>query len=119
MTLRVRRVENGDVPFGRQKYAYASGGEAALQNVATSLKFLAGEWVFDTTKGVDYFGQILKKGASEVTSAAIIQAAIVAADGVQGLAAYSYQMDRQTRRLTSAATVQTVDGLQTWAGALP
>ena len=119
MTLRVRRVENGDVPFGRQLYAYAQGGEAAVQNVATTLKFLYGEWVFDRTKGIDYLGQILKKGASEVTSAAIVQAAIVGADGVQKLTAYSYQMDRTTRRLSISATVQTIDGLQTWAGVLP
>lgn len=118
MTLRVRRIENGDVPFGRQASAYASGGEAALQSVAQNLRSLANEWFLDSS-GVDWFGTILRKGTTDTIALAYIQQAILASNGVDSLANLVATFDRNKRAFTVTARVRTVDGIQTFSGVYP
>lgn len=117
-TLRTRRMERGDVRFGQQRGAYATGGEAALQSVTFALRTLAGEWVFDPSVGTDYL-TILQKGTSIAQAAAIIQARIVNTNGVKGLLDFLCDYDRNTRKFFVRTTVKTVDGFATWTGALP
>lgn len=115
--MKVRRVENGDVPFGRGLAGYASGGEASLQLCWMRLSQWRGEGE-DETVGVPW--QSIRGYGMTTTAAAYIRATIVDTEGVSALSQFSIDFNRATRAYTANARVTTVDGFAGLvAGAFP
>jgi len=105
--MRVRRVENGDVPFGRGLSAFASAGEAALQLCWMNLSQWRGEGE-DDSAGVPW--QNIRGYGMVGAAAAYIRNAIVNTEGVSTMEQFSTNFDRTKRAYTATARVRTLDG---------
>lgn len=112
--MRVRQLtSDGDMRFGHQQYDfYRDIPEAPAQCVQTRLMFWQGEWYLDLTDGTPYQGGVLGTN-TELTADSVIRDRILNTRGVTGIAEGSYnsQLDRVTRRLSAACTVDTAFGL--------
>jgi hypothetical protein len=112
--MRVRQLtSDGDMRFGHQQYDfYRDIPEAPAQCVQTRLMFWQGEWYLDLTDGTPYQGGVLGTN-TELTADSVIRDRILNTRGVTGIAEGSYnsQLDRATRRLSAACTVDTAFGL--------
>lgn len=112
--MRVRQLTSaGDMRFGHQQYDfYRDVPEAPAQCVQTRLMFWQGEWYLDLTDGTPYQGGVLGTN-TELTADSVIRDRILNTRGVTGIAEGSYnsQLDRATRRLSAACTVDTAFGL--------
>ncbi len=50
-----------DLPAGSYGFGLANGLDRVAQQVRIRLKFFLGEWFLDTSRGIPYFEQVLKK----------------------------------------------------------
>lgn len=107
----VRRLDgNHDMTFGHGLADMAVEAEACAQNVKTRLLLLQGEWFLDTESGVPYLQQIMTKPANVSLAEAIIRRIILETEDVSEIRTLSVSFDRDTRRLSVAATVANVYG---------
>lgn len=111
--MRVRQLDsNGDMRFGHQQFDfYQDAPEAPAQCVQTRLMFWQGEWYLDLSDGTPYQNGILGTN-TELTADSVIRERILNTQGVLAIAEDSYnsQLDRNTRRLTAACTIDTAFG---------
>ena len=105
--MRVRRVENGDVPFGRGLAGYAAGGEATIQLCWMRLSQWRGEGEDDSV-GIPW--QNIRGYGSTETAAAYVRNTIVNTEGVESLEYFATTFDRSARTYVANARVRTVDG---------
>ncbi len=112
--MRVRQLtSDGDMRFGHQQYDfYRDVPEAPAQCVQTRLMFWQGEWYLDLTDGTPYQGGVLGTN-TELTADSVIRDRILNTRGVTGIeeGTYNSQLDRATRRLSAACTIDTAFGL--------
>jgi len=107
----VRRLDgNHDMTFGHGLADMATQAEACAQNVKTRLLLLQEEWFLDTSAGVPYLQQIMVKPANTALAESLIKQTILGTEGVSELRGFSMSFDRNTRRMSIAATVATVYG---------
>lgn len=110
MTI-VRRVDTSfDMTFGYGLANFARDSEAVAQAVRTRLQLLFNEWFLDTSAGVPYLQQGMVKPANLPLIESMVKQTIVDTDGVAELRSFTMSLDRETRRLTIAATVATIYG---------
>lgn len=111
--MRVRQLDaNGDMRFGHQQYDfYKDVPEAVAQVVQTRLMFWQGEWYLDLSDGTPWQGGVLGTG-TELTADSVIRDRILNSQGVVGIVenTYNSQLNRDTRRLTAACTIETAYG---------
>lgn len=107
----VRRLDgNHDMTFGHGLADMAVEAEACAQNVRTRLLLLQEEWFLDTEAGVPWLQQIMVKPANLALAESIIKRTILETEDVSELRDFSLSFDRNTRRMTIAATVTNVYG---------
>lgn len=116
--MRVRRLDAaGDMTFGQGGLNFlVNSREAVAQDILTRLRLIAGEWFLDTEEGTPYGTEILGNVSQAVADAAI-RRRIVGTVGVTDITAYSSSI--VGRRLTVAATVDTLFGAVTVETTLP
>lgn len=109
--MRYRKLdESGDMVFGLGAAAFhRDTPEGVAQAVVTRLRLLTGEWFLDTSAGTAWQTRVLGRH-TEGTHDAEIASRILGTPGVAGLAAFSSSLDRDTRRLTITATIDTIYG---------
>lgn len=112
--MRYRKLDaNGDMVFGLGAAAFhRDSPEAVAQAVATRLRLLQGEWFLDTAAGTAWQTRVLGRH-TEGTHDAEIASRILGTPGVTGLAGFESSLDRDTRRLTITATIDTAYGQAT------
>lgn len=81
---------NGDMTFGQSLQNFATGAQACAQNVVTTLRMYLGEWFLDTSKGVPWFQDILKKPENLALAEADLKAAILGVLGVNTILSFSF-----------------------------
>jgi hypothetical protein len=110
--MRVRQLTaSGDFSFGQGSANYlVDSRETVAQEVLTTLLLFQGEWFLDITAGVPWFTQVAGVGTIPIYDS-IIKEAILNVQGVTAIAKYSSSMNRATRVLTVAATVNTQFGI--------
>lgn len=113
--MRVRKIINGEPAFGHSQSDYISDTpESVAQNVMTRLALKTGEWFLDVTDGTPYAEQILGEHTLALYDMAIRQR-ILGTPGVAQIAEYSSTLDKDTRRLTVTATIDTLYGRATFS----
>ncbi|WP_286963832.1 hypothetical protein [Methylobacterium sp.] len=107
--MRIRKVSaDGDMCFGGdQASIWRDVPEAVGVLVEARMNLWQEQWWLDRTEGTPYEQQVLGKRTEGLRDPAL-QARILDTPGVIEIEAYSSVLDRQTRALTVAATIQTV-----------
>ncbi len=104
---------DGDYVFGRGKHAYLEGIEAVAQAIKTRLLLLYSEWWEDREDGLPLWEQILAAPGSEESLHAvdlIFKERIENTTGVLSLMGYESDFDRDHRKYTFKAAVETMYG---------
>jgi len=112
--MRYRKLDSaGDYQFGQRGNSfYVDEPAAVAQAVATRLRLLRGEWFLDVTAGTPYATQVLGKNTTALYDIAL-RARILGTQGVKSILEYSSALDRDTRSLSVAATIDTIYGTAT------
>lgn len=105
--------QDGDYVFGRGKRAYLEGAEAVAQAIKTRLLLLYSEWWEDREDGLPLWEKILASPGSPSNLQAvdfIFKERISGTTGVLSLLGYDSDFDRETRKYTFKAAVETLYG---------
>ena len=86
--------------------------EAPAQCVGTRLGLWKSQWFLATSEGTDWAVKVLGRYSGS-TRDVVVRSRILGTPGVTGLAAYSSSLDRETRRWTANATIDTAYGQTT------
>lgn len=115
--MRYRALDaNGDMTFGQGSGNFLiNSPEAVGQAVMTRLRLLTGEWFLDVEAGTPYSTQILGRNTTATYDQAIRER-ILDTEGVTDLVNYSSSL--VGRRLSVAATINTIYGETTISGVL-
>ncbi len=104
---------DGDYVFGRGKHAYLEGIDAVAQAIKTRLLLLYAEWWEDREDGLPLWEQILAAPGSQDSLTAvdlIFKERIEGTTGVLSLLGYESDFDRDKRKYTFKAAVETMYG---------
>ncbi len=114
--MRVRKIDpvKGRVFGGGQNAFWHNTPDGVAQCVQTRLGLWLGQWFLDLSEGTDWAVKVLGK-YTESTRDVTIRARILGTPGVTGIVAYSSSLDRETRRWTVNATIDTAYGRTTIA----
>ncbi|WP_448952121.1 hypothetical protein [Labrys neptuniae] len=112
--MRVRKIDaDGDMVFGGDQSAFWKDvPDGPAQVVGTRLQMGQGEWYLDRRDGTPWKTQVLGKYTGS-TRDMVIRARITGSPGVTQITAYSSSLDRETRKFTAAATIDTAYGQAT------
>lgn len=112
--MRVRKLtDSDDMTFGRsQNNFWFNVPDGVAQVVLSRLEMYTGDWFLDLDDGTPWRTQVLGKYTGSTRDAAV-QARILGTPGVQGITAFSSQVNRDTRQYTVQATVETIYGTAT------
>lgn len=101
--------ENNDCVFINGPLTSAGVTKPLTQTVAQRLKILlqtfAGEWFWDTSYGVDYWGKILGKKTSKVRVDLLLQQAILSEPGVREIVTFDSTFNNRVYSLTFSVRV--------------
>lgn len=81
-------------------FVRVSGAQEIAQNVKVNLGLVRGESWLDTTLGVPYFEEVLRKGVSPAALQGVFRDAILGSDGIVGITSLVLTFDPETRVLT-------------------
>ena len=104
---------DGDYVFGRGKHAYLEGIDAVAQAIKTRLLLLYAEWWEDREDGLPLWEQILAAPGSQDSLTAVdlvFKERIEGTTGVLSLLGYESDFDRDNRKYTFKAAVETMYG---------
>lgn len=109
--MRVRMVDaNGDMVFGGDQAAFfRDAAEGVAQIVVSRLHLWSGEWFLDLNEGTPYTTEVLGK-RTEATRDPVLRSRILDTPGVIEITAYDSVLNRETRGLSVAATINTLYG---------
>lgn len=80
--------------------AAVSGDTAIGQHLRIRLRMIKGECPWDLDGGVDYFGTVFRKGATDGEIAAEVQRVILETPGITGLTSFALNRNPTTRLLS-------------------
>lgn len=80
--------------------------DVVIQRVYIKLKTFTGEWLFDSTYGVDYLGSILGKKVTKEYVDRIIQEAILEEDGVAEIVEWTSSFSGLSRTYTCSFKIR-------------
>lgn len=109
--MKVRKLDSdGDMTFGENSLNFWQNvPDAVAQCVVTRLRLQYGEWFLDTSDGTDWRTKILGKFTND-TRDLTIQSRTLGTQGCKEILAYSSALDRNTRRWSVDATIDTIYG---------
>lgn len=109
--MRVRKQDaNGDYAFGGgQASIWTNVPDGVAQVVMTRLRLFQGEWFLDTRQGTAWNTRVLGKYTGS-TRDMVIRSRILGTPGVTQIAAYSSNLNRDTRAYSVNATIDTAYG---------
>lgn len=103
----IRRVGNRFEQLSSLQHRVAQGCTVALH-------WWRGEWFADRLRGINYLGELLRKGVSEATVRVVLRRALERVPGVLAVRSMRVTIDRVTRRCTvREVEVVTTDGIAT------
>jgi hypothetical protein len=80
------------------------------QNLRSRLRTFYGEWVFDTSRGVKYYEEILIKSPDPDTVDGILKSTILETIGVVEITNYTSEFNDTTRELSVSVELNTIYG---------
>ena len=106
--MRYRKLDaDGDMIFGHGGEDYfRDQAEAVAQSILTRLRLWRTEWYLDVGEGTPYMQEVF--GRNKLGSAArALRSRILDTEGVKSITALTADVDRETRKLVFACTVET------------
>lgn len=100
----------GDLTFTNNSLTFVEGADEVVQRLRQRLRTFLGEWFLDTSLGVPYFQEILKKNPQQGVVDAILKKHIVNTPGVINLLEYVFVVNTAERTSTLTFKVLSVDG---------
>jgi hypothetical protein len=114
MTLKVIKTdENRDPVIRSGKYVFVYAAEAAAQVIASTVRVQVGEYQYDQTKGVDYFGNVFLGNPNFQKFEYQVREQVKALSFVEKIASFEYTLDNNI--LSYTMVVKTIYGLITVA----
>lgn len=112
--MRYRREDtDGDYTFGRGDDTWLiNTPETVAQAIKTRFLLWYGQWFLDTTTGTPWIQSVLGKQRPEIYNMAI-RRRILETSGVSSITDFNTTVNGSTRRVTFAATVETIYGTTT------
>lgn len=113
MTVRGFKIDatTGDLSFtAAKRLEMVSDTEAIAQAQRAEIRFIKGEWRFDTSKGVDYNGVVLVKNPRFAAVQREFQNAILNTPGTTGIASFEFELDPETRAYSATYEATTDTG---------
>lgn len=105
----IQMTRSGDIALSRYDIAATDSIEQAI---LIKLRWFFGEWVYDTSLGMDWFGKVLIKNPNSLLIRRMIEDTILSVDGVNSVENLTLSIDKVTRVARIAFTVHTVDGTE-------
>jgi hypothetical protein len=100
--------KNGDLYIGKTgDFTIINSIRQALQ---IKLRWLKGEWVYNTSYGTPYFEDILVKNPDRAIIEKAIRDQILSVDGIIGINSISLSWDHATRVMNCKFSVKTTEG---------
>jgi len=100
----------GDLEFTNNTLTFVEGADEVVQRLRQRLRTFLNEWFLDTSLGIPYFQEILKKNPQQGVVDAILKKHIVTTPGVIKLLEYAYVADLSARTSTLTFKILSVDG---------
>jgi hypothetical protein len=92
--------------------AFADSKDYVLQKIKSRLKFMLGEWFYDTTLGVPWFEQVLIKNPNLQLIQHLISNVIAAVPGITSVTTVEIAFEPSTRTLAIAYAAVYQDAVQ-------
>jgi hypothetical protein len=100
----------GDMRVVNRSFArLASSADSIAQACTVELRWWLNEWSFDTSRGVPYIEQLLKRGVSEQTIRVVLGRVLRRVAGVRRMASATIQINHTTRLGTVSDVVVELD----------
>lgn len=110
MRYRKLSADGGDYQFGAGASDFwVNVPDAPAQAVSTRLQLWQGQWFLDTDEGMPWKTRVLGNRTAD-TRDPTIRAHVLATQGVTKIAAYSSNLDRDTRAFSAGMTIDTIYG---------
>lgn len=100
----------GDLVFTSNVLTFVEGADEVVQRLRQRLRTFFGEWFLNTSLGIPYFQEILKKNPQQGVVDAILKKHIVNTPGVIKLLEYAFETNASARTSTLTFKVLSVDG---------
>ena len=101
----------GDLKITDNSLTLTDGLEAIRQHLQVRLQVFYGEWFLDTTVGVPWFQDILKKQPSFVVVNELLKNVILDTPGVLEILEFNFDYTASTREITLEFQALTTDGI--------
>lgn len=98
------------LPDGTFDLVMAEGADAVAQQIKIVLKTFMGEWFLDTTVGIPYFEDILKKNPRSEVVETVLRGKIASVTGVTRVTAFDISIDNRLRTMTINYAAETNEG---------
>ena len=98
------------LPDGTFDLVMAEGADAVAQQIKIVLKTFMGEWFLDTTVGIPYFEDILKKNPRSEVVETVLRGKIASVTGVTRVTAFGISIDNRLRTMTINYSAETNEG---------
>lgn len=98
------------LPDGTFDLVMAEGADAVAQQIKIVLKTFMGEWFLDTTVGIPYFEDILKKNPRSEVVETVLRGKIASVTGVTRVTAFDISIDNRLRTMTINYSAETNEG---------
>jgi len=109
---------NGDMAFGAQQADFFRDQPAApAQAVLTRLRLWLGEWFIDSSEGTPYQQAVLGMHTQQTAEPAM-RRRILETEGVTGIESFAVEYDKEERKATVNAIINTLYGTVTVQGVL-
>ena len=106
-----RRYFSGDLDLSRN--VWIRGAEYACQKIKQKLRFLKGEWCWDTSLGIAYYRDILVKGANLALIKSIYVKEILTVPGIIRVDSLELSVDPASRLLSGTFSATYKDETET------
>lgn len=106
----ILQTDAGDIAINDNDLSLVDGGDEVKQRLTQRLRTFLGEWFLDTSLGVPYYEEVLVKSPNGRLAEAAIKAEIRATPGVLDLLAFTFDVDKATRKGTIEFKVRSATG---------
>ncbi len=102
----IKLTSGGDIDLSNYSLELAFDADYISQKLAIVLRTFLGEWFLDTSAGIPYFEDILKKNYDPTRVEAVLKSAILDVPGVDQITAFDMNLE-DPRTLVVSFTVNT------------
>ena len=90
---------SGDLDFTNNNFVLVEGSEEIKQLVQVRISTFLGEWFLDSSRGIPWFQDILKKNPNPVIVDAVLKNTVLETDGIKELISWDLDYDSSLRTL--------------------